>query len=261
VNQWTPILDHVVPALLVVTRLGGLAIFGPVFGASVIPVRIKLYLILAVGLAIYPALAARSVGTAVVPVDLWILAPMVATELMIGLAVGFMASLPLVAVQTGGLLMGQQMGLGLARFFNPAIDDDADILGQILFFMALAGFLVIGGHEAMLMAVLASFDHIPLGGFVADADLLVLIAGLLLSAFELALRVAAPVLALIFLESIAMGFIAKTVPQMNILSMGFPLRILAGVGTLALGLIVIDEVIMDGIDVTLTHIFEWIESG
>ena len=90
--------------------------------------------------------------------------------------------------------------------------------------------------------------------------MIVLMAGLLLSAFELALRVAAPIVALIFLQSIAMGFIAKTVPQMNILSLGFPLRILAGVGTLALGLIVIDEVIMDGIDVTLTHIFEWIES-
>ena len=50
--------------------------------------------------------------------------------------------------QIGGLLMGQQMGLGFARLYNPSLEDDADVLGQVLFFMALAGFLLVGGHEA-----------------------------------------------------------------------------------------------------------------
>ena len=254
------ILDHVPPLLLVVTRLGGLAIYAPVFGAKVIPARVKVFLVLAVGVAIYPSVAAEPGAGLPLELNLWTLGPMMATELLIGLLIGFLASLPLVAVQTGGLLMGMQMGLGFARFFNPAIDDEADIVGQILFFMALSGFLMIGGHEAMLMAVMDSFRHITLGGFVADVDLVALITGLLVSAFELALRVAAPVLALVFLQSVAMGFITKTVPQMNILSLGFPIRILAGLVTVALGLIVIDEVIMDGIDQSLAVLFEWIES-
>jgi flagellar biosynthesis protein FliR len=90
------------------------------------------------------------------------LGPIVALEFMVGLVIGFAASLPMVAMQTGGLIMGQQMGLGFAMFYNPAVDDEADIVGQVLFFMALAGFLLIGGHEAMLLAVLHSFEHIPL---------------------------------------------------------------------------------------------------
>ncbi len=254
------ILDHVPPLLLVVSRLGGLTIYAPVFGAAVIPARVKVFLVFTVGFAIYPVLAAEPGVGLPVELNLWLLGPMMATELLIGLLVGFLASLPLVAAQTGGLLMGMQMGLGFARFYNPAIDDEADIVGQILFFMALSGFLMIGGHEAMLMAVMDSFRHIAIGGFVADVDLVALITGMLVSAFELALRVAAPVLALVFLQSAAMGFIAKTVPQMNILSLGFPIRILAGLVMVALGLVVLDNVIMDGIDQSLAVLFEWIES-
>ena len=207
-NHLPALLDHVPPALLVIARIGGLMIFGPVFSARMIPGRVKVFLAVVVGLAVYPVVAVRTPGAGPLSLDLWSLGPMVAMELAIGMVIGYLASLPLLAVTTGGLVMSQQMGLGFARFFNPAMDDDADVIGQVLFFVALAGFLVIGGHEAMLLAVLDSFRHIELGGFVADADLLRLITGMLVAALELALRVAAPVLALVFLPSVAMGCIA-----------------------------------------------------
>jgi flagellar biosynthetic protein FliR len=175
--------------------------------------------------------------------------------------VGWLASLPLVAMQTGGLIMGQQMGLGFARLYNPDLDDEGDVLGQMLFLMALAGFLIVGGHEAMVLAVLRSFEHVPLGGLALDESLLVTVNGVLLAALELALRVSAPVLVVIFLESLAMGFMAKTVPQLNILSLGFPLRILVGLAVVMVGLSVIDDVMMDSIDWTLEVIFRWIEGG
>jgi flagellar biosynthetic protein FliR len=260
VDQYETILEHVPPALLVVFRIGGLMIYGPVFGSSVIPVRVKVFLSFLIGIAVYPLLATRlGLGTDI-DLELFALVPLVGLELLIGLLIGYMASIPMIAVQTGGLVMGQQMGLGFAQFYNPGIDDEADIVGQILFFMALAGFLVIGGHEAMVLAVLRSFEYIPLGTFAVDLDVIALLAGLLLSAFELALRVAAPVLALVFLESLAMGYMAKTVPQLNILSLGFPLRILAGFAMVMLGLYVIGDVAMDGIDAVLNAIFEWVQS-
>lgn len=258
-TQWQQILDHVPPAMLVVFRFTGLTIYGPVFGSPTIPVRVKVMLSVLLGIAVYPLITHVHPAQAPLQLDLWSLGPMVAAELLIGLIIGYVASLPMTAVQTGGLIMGQQMGLGFARFFNPAVDDEADIVGQLLFFMALAGFLMIGGHEAMVLAVMHSFDHVPLGGFAPDISVLDLIAGLLLSAFELALRVAAPLLAIIFLESIAMGFVSKTVPQLNILSLGFPLRILAGFAIVALGLVVIDEVVMEWTDELFRILFDWIE--
>jgi len=73
------------------------------------------------------------------------------------------------------------------------------------------------------------------------------------------MRVAAPVLAIVFLESVAMGFVAKTVPQLNILSLGFPLRIIIGTGTVAVGLVVLNEVVIDDIDFVLNQIHGWVQ--
>ncbi len=254
-------LRHLPPAMLVVFRIGGLMVLAPALGSSVIPVRVRVFLALTIGLAVYPVLASRHFDGVEVELELLTLAPLIAMEVLIGIAIGLAASLPLVGAQAGGLIMGQQMGLGFAQFYNPAIDDEGDVVGQILFFMALAGFLLVGGHDAMVLALLHSFAHVPLGGFEPNASVLALLAGLLLAAFELALRVAAPLLALIFLQSVAMGFISKTIPQFNILSLGFPIRILAGLLIIGVGLIVIDDVIMDAIDHAMNAIFAWIESA
>jgi flagellar biosynthetic protein FliR len=260
VSQYETILSHLPIATLVVFRVGGLMLMGPVFGSPAIPVRVKVMLSALIGVAVYPALLAGPLADAVTttPLDLFALGPLVAVELLIGLIVGYLASLPLTAVQTGGLVIGQQMGLGFARFYNPGIDDEADIVGQLLFFLALAGFLAIGGHDALVLAILRSFEHVPLGAFVIDGQLLDLMLGLLLSALELALRVAAPVLAVVFMQSVAMGFMAKTVPQLNILSLGFVLRILVGFGMVMLGLQVIDDVLMDEVETVISAIMEWL---
>jgi flagellar biosynthetic protein FliR len=258
-NPFDAITAHVAPAMLVVFRIGGLMVYGPIFGAPIVPGRVKVLLSVVIGLAIYPVLPVAAIP-AELKLDLWVLAPLVALELLIGLTIGFAANMPLLAVQTGSRVMGQQMGLGFARLYNPAMEADADILGQMLFFMALAGFLLIGGHESMVLAVMNSFHHVPTGAFVLDESVIGLLLGLLAAAFELALRIAMPLLAVIALESAAMGFLAKTVPQLNILSLGFPLRILVGLTTVAIGLVVIDEVVMEGISETLEIVLNWVES-
>ncbi len=258
-SGYEAILDHIPPALLVIFRVGGLMILGPVFGSAVIPAKVKILTGFLIGSAVYPVLApGLPVGR--MELDLWLLAPLMAVELLIGLVVGYIATIPMVAVQTGGLLMGQQMGLGFARFYNPSMETQSDVVGQLLFFMAFAGFLSIGGHEALVLAVLRSFQYVPLGEFVIDLNVINLLTGMLLAAFEFALRVAAPVLTLIFLQSLVMGYLAKTVPQLNVLSLGFPIRILAGLSMLMLALFVVNDVVMEGIDLILNRMFEWVES-
>src|SRR5688572_24866269 len=122
------LLEHIPPALLVMFRIGGLMIYAPVLGSSVIPVRIKVLLSLVLGAAIYPVLAAQNHTTAGLDLNLWLLAPLVAMEILIGLAIGFLASLPLTAMQVGGVVISQQMGLGFAQLFNPVIDEESDVV-------------------------------------------------------------------------------------------------------------------------------------
>lgn len=217
-------IPHVFPFLLVLFRTAAIFMFAPMFGSSVIPIRVKLLLSLALSVCIYPVIPFQLI----VFDSIFALAFAVAMEMLIGLAIGYGASLPLVAMQVGGQMMGHQLGLGLAQVFNPEFNEQTEVLSQFLFMMALAIFLVLNGHHAVLHALAGSFESVPLGGYVPDGTLVGLVTGLLGSMFELGMRVAAPLLCLIFLETVAMGFVARTVPQLNILSLGFPLRILVG---------------------------------
>ena len=87
-SEYSSILAHVPPALLVVFRIGGLAIYGPVFGATVIPARVKVFFAVVVGIAVYPLLSTQMhVGPTALRLELWALVPLLTAELLIGLVI------------------------------------------------------------------------------------------------------------------------------------------------------------------------------
>jgi flagellar biosynthetic protein FliR len=236
-----PILDHLPAWLMVLFRLSGIFILAPVLGSQVIPRQVKIYLVITLSLCIYPMLLDPGRPSAVFlqsvinqGLSLWTLIPQIATELLLGFVVGYAASLPLIGMQMGGHVIDQQIGLGLAGVFNPDLNEQAGIVGEIFFMVAIAIFAILGGHRLMLACLITSFDHIPLGTFAGFASLVQLSVGLLAVMLELAIRIAAPLLCLIFLETVTLGFIARTIPQINILSVGFPLRIMIGTSFLVL---------------------------
>jgi len=157
-------------------------------------------------------------------------------------------------MQMAGLLCGQQLGLGFGRFYLPAMDEEGDALEQMYFLLALVLFVAVGGVEQMVLAAAESYRWLGPAGFGAERaqDAGTLIVGLLGGAFELSLRVAAPVLAIVAIETVATGFVGRTVPALNVLSVGFPLRIAAGVAVLALGVGVVrmalDEFVQQSLD-------------
>ncbi len=255
---FNPILEHLPAWLMVLFRLSGIFIFAPMLGAATIPGRIKVFLAVGLSLCVYPMLLSSSRPSAAMigsfidaPLHLWSLGAAVAIELLIGLVIGYGASLPLMAAQVGGHVIDQQIGLGLAGIFNPELGENSGVVGEFFFLTALAIFVMIGGHRVMLATLVASFDHVPLGAFSDFHGLVALVCGLLTSMIELALRIAAPLLAVIFLENVAMNFVARTVPQMNIMSVGFPLRILIGLSVLVATVGVQMTVVIESIRRTL----------
>lgn len=107
---------------------------------------------------------------------------------------------------------------------------------QVLAFIAMGLFLAMGGFDAMFLCVLHSFEHVGAGAFVADGGGLGFATGVLMAATEFGLRIALPLLGVVFLETVAMGFVSKTVPQLNVLSLGFPIRIIVGLVVIIAGL-------------------------
>lgn len=253
------LIAHIPPAVLVATRIGGMMLYAPVVSSTAIPARVKALLALVLAAAIYPMMASRHEIVSGIELNLWLLAPLMMMEALIGALIGFLASLPLTGLQAGGVVISQQMGLSFGQLYNPQTGEESDAVSQLLYFMAVAIFITCGGLDATFMALLHTFDRIPIGGLIELGDIVAVITGLMISALELALRVAAPLLCIVFLETVALGFLSRSVPQLNILSLGFPVRILVGLTALGLSATVINDVVLDEIDAGAAALSSWID--
>lgn len=252
------ILVHVPTFLVVLARVGGLFLLAPVLSSAMIPRQYKVLLILILSVSVYPVIDHEA--AAAVRMDLFGLAPAIAGEMLIGAVIGLIALLPLVAVQLGGVVMGQQMGMGLAQVVNPAIDIEGDAIGQMLFMAALAGFVALGGIELMFSATIETFARVPPGAATLGMAPLELLTGMLSSAYVLAVRIALPVLAILTLESVASAIVMKTVPSINVMTVGFPIRVVVGLMVLVASLTVIHATVLEEIRHGLDVIVDWSRS-
>lgn len=252
-----PILAHAVPMLMVLSRIVGLFLFTPLLTSASVPIQFKALLALMFSIAVYPFVPAQTIPAVM---DLPSLAPMMFTELLIGVVMGLIMGVPLMAIQMGGYLMGYQMGLSLAESFNPELDTNSSVVGQLLFYLSIFIYIGIGGFETMFVILADSFTTIGIGTFHAGDTPLEMLLAVLSSGFELALRVASPILGVVSMLMIAMGFIMKTMPQINIMSIGFSIQIIAGLTVLMLLIGTIGIVAGDEMMMVLENLHRWVWS-
>jgi flagellar biosynthetic protein FliR len=257
------LLDHVGPFCLTLFRLSGVFLVAPILASTMIPATARALLVAALAAAIYPTLPA--VQQKPIDLDLLTLGWAVAGETLVGFCIGLLMMMPLAAVQLSGLLMGHQMGFGLAQVYNPALEADTDILGDLLSYIALGVFLAIGGLESLFLATARTFSAVPLGSVItsgADAGTLApveLLAGVLAAGFELAVRVSLPVMGIILIETLAVAFLSKTMPQLNIMSIGFAIKIVLGLGAIVAGLTSMHTAIADHVGEVARAVLGWSE--
>jgi flagellar biosynthetic protein FliR len=226
------VLNFIPVFVLVFFRLAGLMLFAPLLGSARIPRRIKALLALVLAMCLSPLVAAPPR----LPETNWDLALGIGGEMAFGVAMGMILSFVFIAVQWGGELIGQQMGLNLGEVFDPQFGASGSLIGELYFMLAMATFLFLGGHLEMIRAVKGSFDALPLLSLGIDQTLLDLLMGLFAGASSLAIRLAAPVLITMLVVDLALGFIGKTIPQLNVMSAGLTLRSLIGIAILIVSL-------------------------
>lgn len=214
---------------LVLMRITGVMLTAPIFSAAAIPMRIKALLVATISMVVFPLVR---IDMTKMPSTLLGTAAAGGTELLIGLTIGLAVNLLFVALQLGGQVIAQQMGLGLARVFNPTLNSEVGILSTFYVVVGTALLLTMNGHHLIISGVLDSFKALPPMTATVQGELLSTVRGLLVGCYVLALKMAVPTLVILLLVSLIMGFLGKTVPQLNILVVGFPLRI--GVGLIAL---------------------------
>lgn len=254
------LFDHVGPFVLVLSRLSGVMILAPLLASASIPTQARALLAVMMTLAVYPVLPAQE-QAASLPGDVLSLGVLVAGETLVGFSIGLVAMLPLAAAQLAGLVMGLQMGFGLAAIVNPALETESDLLGEALLYLALGAFLAMGGLEALFLAAASSFGHVPMGMASASMAPAQLVSGVISSGFEVAMRVSLPLMAIILAETIATGFLAKTIPQMNILSLGFAVKVIAGLAAIVAGLRAMDGALSEHVGETMRRLLLAAQGG
>jgi flagellar biosynthetic protein FliR len=215
--------------LLVLARCAGLVMGAPLFGHLLVPVRARVGLALVLAIALAPV-AVTDVAT---PPSVWSMAGLMITETLVGLVLGFLAQLIFAGVQLGGQISGIQIGFGLANLIDPQSNAQSTVVAEWQQLMALLVFLALDVHHLLLQALIESFRVVPIGAAVLGAGLL---RGVTMRAgeiFAVGMRIAAPVLIVLLLTNAALGVLARTIPQLNVFVVGFPVNV--GIGLIVLG--------------------------
>lgn len=215
---------------LFVARTSAMLLATPLIGSGASFVGYKLTLTISVSVVMWLALGVPVVET-VSAGHYFVLA---LREMVLGLGLAFLLHMTVMGVRVGSEMVGNEMAFTMANAVDPASGESLPLLSRMnetLFFLA---FLAVDGHHWVMRALAESYERAPIGGMQWGGDLTHTLTTFFSQLFSAGIAFAAPVLILVMMVSVIIGLIARAVPQVNILEMGFSLRI--GGGLLAIGL-------------------------
>jgi len=215
--------------ILVLLRVSAIVVTIPIFGSASAPARVKGGLSLAIAFLIVPFVEFDAP-----PLEFLPLAVRMVGEVMIGIIIGFAGRLVFAGVQLAGQLAGFQMGFAIVNVFDPVTSSQVSIMAQFQYLFTVLVFLAVDGHHIFLSAIAESYRLVFPLDFHFSAQLAQGIAELAKSVFVIAIKAAAPAVTALLMVDIGFGLIARTVPQLNILIVGFPVKI--AVGLIGIGL-------------------------
>ena len=217
--------------LFVLFRVGAMIIFVPILGSRQIPGAVKIGLMLFLSIAIFPLVQDRPIPE---PKGLFDLSKFLMVDLTIGLGIAYISRLIFAAVQVAGTVVDFQMGFGVVNVIDPQTDTQVSVTAQLQNILAIFIFLATDAHHYIFQAIVDSFFVINPFEINFASVTPEYMLHLFSATFTTAVKISAPIMAILFFLSVGLGLVARTVPQMNVFIVGFPLQI--GIGLLMVGL-------------------------
>lgn len=208
-------------------RTTSILLSAPFFGVKGIPSAVKIGLSLMIAVLLLPV-----VPPVDIPLNFFAWVPAILSEVLIGAAIGFMARVVMAGVELAGQMVGFQMGFGIVNIIDPHTNNQVSIIATFQGILAMLLFFTVNAHHYFISAIAVSLKIVPPFGALISGGVISTLISLSGGIFVTALKLGAPVMAALLFANVAMGVIARTVPQVNIFMMGFPV-------TIAVGLIVI----------------------
>lgn len=216
--------------ILLVARIGGLVLIAPVFASKAVPMKLRTAILIVFSLVLLPVARAHGHGIpAITPLAML-------SETIVGFALGFGTAIVIAGTSAAGDMMSVQMGLAGASVLDPMTNIQVPVLGQFMTAFSTLLLFASGGHLVMVNGLGASLEVIPVG-VVPDLG-----AGMLAMSkmggqlIALGVLFSAPVMAATMLTNVALAILTRAAPQLQIITVAFPMQIVAGLFTLAAAL-------------------------
>lgn len=238
---------------LVLTRVSGLVMTAPIFGSTDVPVQIRALLAFSISILVLPSQWDTPIAAPETNLHYVII---LGCELIIGLVLGLGIVILFSGIQLAGQLIGRMGGVMLADVFDPSAGESVPLFSRFLFLTSLAVFLLIGGHRAVMDALLETFTVLPPGSGSVPVHVGETFVILATQSFSLGIRAAAPLVTALLLSTLVMGLISRTLPQLNILAVGFGANALLTFGTLFLVVGAAVWVFQQQVEPTLSLLFD-----
>ena len=211
--------------MLVLLRVSIFLLMFPIFSSAVFPATLKMGLAMVISLLFYSVVP---VDLTRFPLDAISTGLLILAETMVGLTLGLCLRIFFGSVQLAGQVIGFQMGFAMINVVDPQSGANVSIMDQLGYWVCVVVFLMLNGHHIIISALINSFELVPVGVFVMQKILMVKLLDLAGGLFLLAVKIGAPVIAALFFVSVGFGLVSKFAPQMNVMIVAFPLKIVAG---------------------------------
>ena len=240
--------------LLIMIRLGAMVVIAPFYSSDIIPFRIKAAVCFMVTMIIFPFIAAKGYKLSGNMGEYFVMA---LSEFAIGIYLGFLVSVIFAAFQLAGEFFAVQIGFGINEVLDPLGQVSVPLVGQFKNLIGLLVFLAINGHHILLSAIVRSYELAPFFAYkkAVAGSLMKWLLYSFSGMFIVALKIALPVVAVVFLMEVSMGVLAKAAPQMNIMMLGFPFKIVVAFGVL----FIVTPLIVRIMQVSLERTFNFIQ--
>lgn len=237
-----PSEQEILTGILIFLRISLLMMLLPVIGHKIVPAPVKAGLVGILTILLYPVVAKH---VSVIEPDPVHFALFAIQEMLLAAALGMIAQLIFTAAQFAGQVMSLQMGMAMANIFDPATSAQSAVVAQFIGIFAILMWLASGAHHMFLMTLVDSFSLLPPGSTWSFHGWEV-INNAASAMFVLSIRLMAPVLLLLFFVYVALGLIARAVPQIQVFFVSFPLSVGLGLFILSLALPAIMSLMHDG---------------
>lgn len=212
--------NQVILFLLLFARLSGLFAFFPFFSHANIPISLKTAITVFMGVFLFPLLSPLHVEITVTSLALAIV-----SELLIGFVSGLFLTIVFAILQLAGMQISFVMGFTMASVIDPQTSTSIPLMSQLLSLIGLMIVLAFNGHHQMLLFISESMQLVPLGSFYPHTNIMLYLVKAMTGMFVYGFILSFPVLAFSLLLDVVFGMLMKTMPQFNLLVVGFPIKI------------------------------------